>query len=256
MADLQALIFDMDGTIAETERDGHRVAFNQAFAAAGLDWHWSEALYGELLAVAGGKERIRYFCERAGCWPGCWPTGDRDAAIARLHADKTRRFRALLRTGTMAARPGVRRLLKAARAAGTQLAVATTSAPETALAVLEAVLAPMGAEWFAAIAAGDIVPVKKPAPDIYQYALDELALDPAQCLAIEDSDNGLQAATRAGIPTLVATNAYTRGQDFAAAALVVDCLGEPERPFEVLQGNAGGKTYVDLELARLLLAAA
>ena len=252
MKELQAIIFDMDGTIAETERDGHRVAFNRAFAAAGLDWHWSPELYGELLHVSGGKERIRYFCEH--CQPLTRPAGDLDAAIARLHAAKNQQFRAILQAAAMPARPGILRLLKEARAAGVPLAVATTSAPDNAVALLETALAPLGTSWFAAIAAGDIVPVKKPAPDIYQYVLRELALDPACCVAVEDTDNGLQAATRAGIPTVITTNAYTQDQDFTGATLVVDCLGEPDsRPFRVLQGDAGGKAYFDLELARSLL---
>lgn len=252
MKKLQAIIFDMDGTIAETERDGHRVAFNRAFAAADLDWNWSPALYGELLHVSGGKERIHYFCEQYR--PATQPAGDFQTAVARLHATKTQYFQEILQANALSARTGVLRLLKEARAAGVPLAVATTSALRSALTLLEATLAPLGMDWFAAIAAGDIVSVKKPAPDIYQYVLRELSLDPTCCLAIEDTNNGLQAATRAGIPTVITTNAYTQDQDFTGAALVVDCLGEPDRPpFRVLQGDARGKTYFDLELARSLL---
>ncbi|MEO0947625.1 MAG: HAD-IA family hydrolase [Cyanobacteria bacterium J06641_5] len=252
MEKLQAIIFDMDGTIAETERDGHRVAFNRAFAAAGLDWHWSPELYGELLHVSGGKERMRHFCEHY--QPATVLAGDPQEAIFRLHAAKNQHFRQILQSDAMPARPGILRLLKAARMAGIPLAVATTSALDSAIALLETALIPLGTDWFAAIAAGDIVPIKKPAPDIYQYVLRELALDPSCCIAIEDTDNGLQAATRAGIPTVITTNAYTQHQDFTGAALVIDSLGEPdEQPFRVLQGDALGKTYFDLELARSLL---
>ena len=138
MAKLEALLFDVDGTLADTERNGHRVAFNAAFAAAGLDWHWSESLYGRLLEVTGGKERIRYFLDEF--------HGDAaqaevdDAFIARLHREKTAQYKALVERGELPLRPGVRRLLEAARAAGLRLAIATTTTPENVTALLTSTL--------------------------------------------------------------------------------------------------------------------
>ncbi|SDX58076.1 haloacid dehalogenase superfamily, subfamily IA, variant 3 with third motif having DD or ED [Allochromatium warmingii] len=253
MYGLKALIFDVDGTIADTERDGHRPAFNAAFAAAGLDWHWDPALYGELLAVTGGKERIRYFMQRAGITLD--PSVDVEASIAALHRDKTAHYVKLLRQGAIPLRPGVLRLWREARAAGVRLAIATTTTPENVIALLEHAGEPGLASWFEVIAAGDVVPNKKPAPDIFTYALEQLDLKPEDCLAIEDSDNGAQAALAAGIRALVVTvNAYTADQDFGAAALVVDQLGEPDSPVRVLAGDLGGRAWVDLAVLTQLAA--
>jgi HAD superfamily hydrolase (TIGR01509 family) len=245
--ELQALIFDVDGTLADTERDGHRVAFNAAFAEAGLDWHWSVELYGQLLAITGGKERIRHFV--ATCQPPLPPGEDLNALIARLHQAKTRHYTALLAQGGIPLRPGVKRLLQEARAAGIRLAIATTTTPENVTALLEHTL-PESLSWFEVIAAGDIVPAKKPAPDIYFYTLEQMGLPPQACLAFEDSENGLRSAQQAGIPTVVTVNDYTRDQDFSGAALVLDHLGEPEDPFRVLAGTMGSHRYFTLELAR------
>lgn len=248
---LQALIFDVDGTLADTERDGHRVAFNQAFAEAGLNWHWDESLYGDLLSVAGGKERIQHYLRRY--HPQVEQPGG--AAIAALHRAKTRHYQQLMATGQIPARPGVKRLLQEARDRGLRLAIATTSAPENAIALLETALAPDAPTWFEVIAAGDIVPAKKPAPDIYQYVLEKMGLAAANCVAIEDSHHGLQAALATGLTTIVTVNDYTQGQDFSGAALVLSHLGEPEQPYTVLSGEAGTSQWVTLELLAGLLRA-
>jgi HAD superfamily hydrolase (TIGR01509 family) len=154
--------------------------------------------------------------------------------ITHLHAAKTRHYTTLLAQGGIPLRPGVARLLNEARTAGIRLAIATTTTPENVSALLEHALAPEALDWFEVIAAGDVVPAKKPAPDIYHYALDRLGLRPEQCLAFEDSLNGLHAARGAGLTTVVTINDYTRDQDFTGAALVLDQLGEPDRPFAVL----------------------
>jgi HAD superfamily hydrolase (TIGR01509 family) len=240
-----ALIFDVDGTLADTERDGHRPAFNAAFAEAGLDWEWSVGLYGELLKVTGGKERIRYFLERFRT--DFEPPADRDRFVADLHRCKTEHYLRLLRTGAIPLRPGVLRLLREARDAGVRLAVATTTTPENVSTLLECSGEPDLPGWFEVIAAGDIVPNKKPAPDIYQLARGRLHLPAEACIAVEDSDNGLRAALAADLrAVLVVVSSYTKGQDFASAALVVNEFGGPDAPVEVLAGELETAHHIDL----------
>jgi HAD superfamily hydrolase (TIGR01509 family) len=250
---LEALIFDVDGTLADTERDGHRVAFNQAFVEAGLDWRWDVALYGELLAVTGGKERMRHYVDRYR--PDYPKPADFDALVARLHAAKLRRYTSLIERKGIPLRPGVRRLLEEARARGVRLAIATTTTPDNVTALLRHAISPEAESWFEVIGAGDVVAAKKPAPDIYYYVLERLRLAPAQCVAFEDSENGLRAAQAAGLKTVITVNDYTHTHDFRGAAMVLDHLGEPGRPFQVLSGYAvNGATCLDLKLLAQLQA--
>jgi beta-phosphoglucomutase-like phosphatase (HAD superfamily) len=236
---LAALVFDMDGTLADTERDGHRLAFNAAFAEHGLPWTWDVATYGRLLEVGGGKERIAHYVQQVLRRPPL--TAE---SVVRLHETKTRHFRRLLEGGGIALRPGVARLIGEARAAGLRLAIATTAALEGVLALLAATLGAEAPSWFECIGAGDIVPRKKPAPDIYLWVLDRLGVTPGEALAIEDSRPGLEAARAAGLATIVTVSDYTAGQRFDGAALVLSDLGEPDAPFRVLQGDAGGHGHV------------
>jgi len=247
---LKALIFDVDGTLADTERDGHRVAFNLAFQEAGLDWVWDEELYGQLLTVTGGKERISRFV--ADTCPEMAAEADFERTVRRLHESKTRHYLALLAQGSIPLRPGVHRLLKEAHAAGLRLAIATTTTPANVTTLLEHT-APELLEWFEVIGAGDVVAAKKPAPDIYFYVLEKLSLEPETCLAFEDSANGIQSARAAGLDTIITVNRYTRHEDFSGAVTVLDTLGEPESPFTILAGaNPNRGQYLDIGMLQQL----
>ncbi len=248
---LKALIFDVDGTLADTERDGHRVAFNQAFQAANLDWDWSIELYGKLLAITGGKERIRHYLEQYN--PTFEAPTDLTSFIAGLHAAKTEHYCQLLAEGRIPLRTGVERLLQEARDAGLRLAIATTTTMPNVTVLLEQTLGKESLEWFDVIAAGDIVPAKKPAPDIYVYVLEKMGWAAQDCLALEDSENGLISAAQADLKTVITINDYTRNHNFEGAALVLDCFGEPNAPFKVVAGDAAGVEYFSVDLAQSLL---
>jgi HAD superfamily hydrolase (TIGR01509 family) len=216
--DLLGLLFDFDGTIAETERNGHRVAYNEAFEAVGLDWNWDEALYGDLLSVTGGKERLHYYLSRYR--PELTDAPGNDRLIASIYNEKIHAFDAI--APTIPLRPGVRALILAARDAGIKVGIATTASKAGVQALLSQ--DPELAGAIALIAAGDVVAHKKPAPDIYTWALDQLSLSPEACIAIEDSNIGLRAALAAGLTTLVTPSDYTKSEDFTGAARVVPDL--------------------------------
>jgi HAD superfamily hydrolase (TIGR01509 family) len=215
-----ALIFDVDGTLAETE-ELHRQAFNHAFVHHGLDWHWDRAIYQDLLRVTGGKERIRAYHARLGIAP---PLPDQN--IAALHRVKTAHYAGLIETGCCPLRPGVAELLTAARVRGQRLAIATTTSHGNIDALLSRALGTSWAADFDAIVAGDDVLPKKPAPDVYLETLARLKLDASECVAIEDSANGLIAAARASIPVLITRSMFFGDDDFSEARVVLDDLSE------------------------------
>ena len=224
---MQALIFDCDGVLVDTERDGHRIAFNEAFRQAGLDVSWEVPLYGQLLKIAGGKERMRHYFETAG-WPDA-AVGDPDSFLAELHQSKTRIFAELIATGALPLRAGVLRLVDEAIAAGVRLGVCTTSNPKSIDAVLD-LMGPERKNRFEFVLAGDIVSRKKPDPEIYELAKQRLSLPESECIVIEDSRNGLLAAIGAGLPCFITTSTYTSSEDFSEAVGIAPELGDPPDP--------------------------
>lgn len=248
---LKAIVFDMDGTLADTE-EIHRQAFNRAFAEFGFPWQWSPAEYHDLLAISGGRERIRQFLlQKRGRRRAT--AALRQLAIA-VHRRKSEIYRDLLRAGHVTLRPGVKRLLFEARALGVRLAIATSSSRRNVDTLLDTALGGEADGLFRAIATCDVVEDQKPAPALYQFALAELGVEPVHAVAVEDTHNGVLAARAAGLVTVITTHRYTRDNDFRGAALVLDQLGEPDRPFCVLDGDAHGATFVDLALLQRLLA--
>ena len=220
---MEALIFDCDGVLVDTERDGHRVAFNRTFEQMGYKFQWDVDLYGQLLKIAGGKERMKYYFDQSQ-----WPQGscDKDGLIKQLHKLKTELFMQIIESGELPLRSGVKRLVDEAIAAGVVLAVCSTSNERAVNLVVEKLLGQERKDKFAAIFAGDVVLHKKPDPEIYNLAKRKLGLEAEQCVVIEDSRNGLLAAKAAGMPCVVTTNGYTEKEDFTNADLVVSELGD------------------------------
>ncbi|WP_320537724.1 HAD-IA family hydrolase [Pseudarthrobacter sp. IC2-21] len=237
---MPALIFDCDGVLADTEQHGHLPAFNRTFAEFNVPVQWSVEEYGEKVKIGGGKERMRSIVtpELARSL-GLKDDAAVDQAILAWHQRKTAVYKDMVASGVMPARPGIARIVQEAHDAGWTLAVASTSAEPAVRAVLTHAVGEDLAKHFA-VFAGDIVPAKKPAPDIYLLALRELNLDPDDAIVVEDSANGLRAALAAGLRTLVTVSGYTREEDFTGASLVVSSLGDPagEAP-EVLANEAG-----------------
>ncbi|PHM19681.1 MAG: protein CbbY [Curvibacter sp. PD_MW3] len=222
---LRALIFDVDGTLADTE-SAHRAAFNHAFMELGLDWHWDEALYTELLEISGGKERIRHYWKQVNPDIRALNGDAMQETIARIHELKTAHYEAAIASGEVALRPGVLALIDEALAQGLQLAIATTTSPVNISALLRQAMGPAWRHNFSAIGDASSAPIKKPHPQVYLQMLDALKLDPSDCLAFEDSGNGLKAATLAGLATVITPTQYTRHHDFSRALHVLPDLGE------------------------------
>jgi len=236
MAKIRALIFDQDGVIIDTERDGHRVAFNQAFKEFGYDFEWDVEKYHELLQVAGGKERMRHYLHTAGFGVEVKPA-EEDELIKKLHKSKTAIFVELVESGKLPLRPGVKRLMKEAMDAGLTMGICTTSNERAARAVAYNILKDIKFDF---VLAGDVVSKKKPDPEIYDLALQKTGLRPGECIVIEDSRNGVLAARAAGMHIVATTNVYTEREDLGAADIVVTCLGDPDgERGELKQGGAG-----------------
>ena len=236
---MSALIFDCDGVLADTERYGHLPAFNQTFGEFGLPVQWTEEEYGAALRIGGGKERMRSLLTPAFVVEAGLPTDPaaQAAEVAKWHQRKTDLYVEMVRAGTLPPRPGVARIVGEARAAGWQLAVCSTSAEPSVRAILENAVGEAAADFL--VLTGDVVSAKKPTPDIYLLALERLDLGPSEAIVVEDSRNGLLAATGAGLTTVVTVNGYTRDEDFSEAALVVSSLGDPDsEPIEVLADRA------------------
>lgn len=250
MMAIEALIFDFDGTIADTE-EAHRQAFNAAFLEHALFWNWSAQQYAALLAVSGGKERILAYV--AGLQV---PGEERErlgGIVPLVHRTKTRIFAELVEAGGVPLRPGIARLIGEARDAGVQLAVASTTTPSNVEALLSATLGAGSKGWFDVIACGDIVPEKKPAPDIYRLALASLRLPAESCVAFEDSAKGLEAARAAGLRTVVTPTFWTAADDFTGAALLLPGLGDPDAPLDLVSAKVAGGPYLGLAGLRKLL---
>ena len=214
---VRALIFDVDGTLAETE-EIHRAAFNAAFAEAGLGWNWTEELYARLLKVTGGRERIAAYGAETGSLP---------VDIPALHLRKTEIYNERIQRGDIALRPGVEGLIRKAREHGLPLAIATTTSRPNVVSLIAATLGESAVAWFASIRTGEDVSRKKPDPEVFNLVLADLGLAAADCVAFEDSANGLKAALAGGIVTIITPSIYTRAEDFSAAALVLKDLDEP-----------------------------
>ncbi len=234
---LKALIFDVDGTLADTELNGHRVAYNRAFEQLGINWHWTEDIYRELLSVSGGKERMKYFVDNY--QPEIPADSDLEELIAGIYYTKTKIFKEMLLTGLIPMRSGVVRLFNEAREAGIRLAIATTTSPSNIEYILSSNLGEDSLDWFDIIAAGDIVENKKPSPEIYQLVLDEMGWQADECVAFEDSENGCLSARAAALPVIITVTAYTQDEPFIGADLVLDKFGDENDAANVISDPDG-----------------
>lgn len=237
---LRALFLDVDGTVADTERHGHRPAYNRAFRKLGLSFRWSPTLYRELLEQPGGKERLLFYIRAYRPDLGAFSAAaaaDPHAFVDQIHDLKSYYFRRYLRGGRVPLRPGIARLIREADAAGLLVALVSNATRASLNPILRYGFAEELADRIDLVVSGDDVKRKKPAPDLYLLAMDKLGLAASQCVALEDSSIGLRAAVAAGVATIVTTNANTEGEDFSAAMMVLDGCGEPDQPMRAARGN-------------------
>jgi len=244
-----ALIFDVDGTLANTEEDGHLRAFNEAFECFELNWHWNQELYAELLSVSGGKERMAHYVENYR------PDIKNDLGFddyAKIHQKKTEIFISHIANGAISLRVGVERLIEEAHCAGLRLAIATTTSLQNVEALLTSTLGKSALDRFEVIGAGDVVNRKKPSGDIYRYVLDKMGLSSEECVAFEDSELGLMSSSATGLRTIVTLSEYTKAQNFDDAMVVLDQLGDENNPFEILKGSPTRHSFVSVEYIKEL----
>jgi len=240
---LKALIFDVDGTLANTEHDGHLRAFNETFKLFKLDWHWDSELYSELLSVSGGKERLAHYIRNYN------PKLDQNLTvndIADIHSKKTEIFVDSIVNGQVSLRVGVERLIKEAIESRLRLGIATTTSLKNVEALIASTLGEYVLDRFEVIGAGDVVKNKKPAADIYRYVLDKMDLSSDECIAFEDSEIGFDSATSAGVRTVVTLSEYTKTKNFEGALVVLDHLGEENQPFEIITGSPTRHSFVSV----------
>ena len=224
MSPIKAVLFDQDGVIIDTERDGHRVSFNMTFKEFGFTDEWSVDYYHELLQIAGGKERMKHHWKTRG-FSRQMTEAEIDALIPQMHKRKTALFVELIETGKLPLRPGIHRFMKEAMEAGIKIGVCTTSNEQAAKAITEKILTDIK---FDIVLAGDVVKNKKPDPEIYNLALEKLGLKPEEAMVVEDSKNGVKASKAAGLKTIVTFNGYTEKEDIEAGDIIVSCLGDPD----------------------------
>ena len=241
--ELKALIFDVDGTLANTEYDGHLKAFNETFKLFELDWHWDRKLYSELLSVSGGKERLTHYIKHYN------PKLESNLSIndiADIHNKKTEIFVDCVANGQVSLRIGVERLIKDAIESGLRLGIATTTSLINVEALMTSTLGESALDKFEFIGAGDVVKRKKPAAEIYRYVLDKMGLCSDECIAFEDSEIGFTSATSAGLRTIVTLSEYTKAKNFEGALVVLDHLGDVNKPFEIMKGSPTRHSFVDV----------
>jgi HAD superfamily hydrolase (TIGR01509 family) len=223
--ELEAILFDCDGVLADTERDGHRPAFNRAFKNSGIDEEWGVERYGKLLETGGGKERMTAHWNEVG-WPSVIPEGEeRQQKVKALHLEKTDIFMDLIDEGSIPLRPGVLRIVDDAIASGVRLACCSTSNEKAVSNLIKTLMGPERASKFQ-VFAGDMVKAKKPAPDVYNMAVESMGLDKDRCVIVEDTHIGVGAAVAAGISCIVTVSSYSAGEDFTGSQMVVDELGD------------------------------
>ena len=246
---LKALIFDVDGTLANTEHDGHLRAFNEAFKFFELDWYWDSELYSELLSVSGGKERLAHYISHYN------PKLDISLNvndIAEIHKKKTEIFINHVTNGQVSLRVGVKRLIKEAIDSGLRLGIATTTSLKNVEALMLSTIGEYALKKFEVIGAGDVVKNKKPAADIYRYVLDKMGLSSDECIAFEDSKIGFASATSAGLRTVVTLSEYTKTKNFEGALVVLDHLGDENKPFDIIKGNMTSHSFVSVSYLKEL----
>lgn len=246
---MKALLFDVDGTLADTE-EAHRRAFNAAFRAHGLNWCWNAELYSDLLRVTGGKERIGHYIDRLAL-----EAAEKERlvrCVPMIHGTKTVIYANLVQLGGVPLRAGIRRLIEEARAAGIAVVIASTTTFENVKALITACLGADALRWFATIACGDVVKRKKPAPDIYEFALASIGIGASHAVAFEDSEIGVESAKAARLFTVATPNRWTAEQRFDAADLVLPSLGDPDEPLNSADAERIGAHYLSLEQLRAL----